>query len=70
MDLRLTLSWFLNFYNMKRKHTTTNKIPAEIFRKYDNPTIRKEVVMAAEQSSKRHLAQIDFDEFEGVLVTN
>ena len=27
-DLSLTLSGFLNFYNQKRKHTTTNKIPA------------------------------------------
>ena len=37
--LRLTLSGFLNFNNQKRKHTTTNKRPAEIFRKYDDPTI-------------------------------
>ena len=69
-DLRLTLSGFLNFYNQKRKHTTTNKIPAEIFRKYDDPTIRKEVVMATEQSRKRHLTQIDFEEGEIVLVTS
>ena len=58
--LRLTLSGFLiYFYSQKRKHTTTNKIPVEIFRKYDNSTIRKEVVMATEQSRKRHLTKID-----------
>ena len=60
----------MNFYNQKRKHTTINKIPAEIFRKYDDPTIRKEVVMATEQSRKRHLTQIDFEEGEEVLVTS
>ena len=59
----------MNFYNQKRKHTTTNKIPAEVFRKYDDPTIRKEVVMATEQSRKSHLTQIDFEEGE-VLVIN
>ena len=69
-DLRLKLSGFLNLYNQKRKHTTTNKIPAEIFRKYDDPTIRKEVVMAKKQSRKRHLTQIDFEEGEIVLVTS
>ena len=69
-DLRLTLSGFLNFYNQKRKHTTTNKIPAEIFRKYDDSTIRKEVVMATEQSRKRHLTQIDFEEGIEILITN
>ena len=70
MGLKINVIWFLNFYNQKRKHTTTNKIPAEIFRKYDDPTIRKEVVMATEQSRKRHLTQIDFEEGEIVLVTS
>ena len=60
----------MNFYNQKRKHTTINKIPAKIFRKYDDPTIRKEVVMATEQSRKRYLTKIDFEEGEEVLVTN
>ena len=43
-DLKLILSGFLNFYNQMRKHTT-NMIHAEIYRKYDDLTIRKEVVM-------------------------
>ena len=47
-----------------------NKIPTEVFRNYDDPTIRKEVVKATEQSRKRHLIQIDFEEGEEVLVTN
>ena len=65
------MTGFLNFYNQKRKHITTNKIPAEIFRKYDDPTIRKVVVMATEQSRKRHLTQIAFEwEGEEVSVTN
>ena len=67
--LKLRLSGFLNFYNQKKKHTTTNMIPAEIFRKYDNPTIRKEVVMATKQSCRRYLTHIDLEEGE-VLVTN
>ena len=37
-------------------------MPAELFRKYDDLAIRKEVVMATEQSCKRHLTQIDFEE--------
>ena len=64
------MSRFLNFYNQERKYITTNKLPAEIFRKYDDPTIPKEVVMATEQSHKRHLTQIDFEEGEEVLVIN
>ena len=60
----------MNFYNQKRKHTATNKISAEILRKYDDPTIRKEVMMATEQSHKRHLTQKDFEEGEEALVIN
>ena len=52
---------FLNFYNLRRKNITTNKIPTEIFSKYDDPTIRKEDMMATEQFRKRHLKQIDFE---------
>ena len=29
-ELELTVSGFLNFYNQKRKHTTTNKLHVEI----------------------------------------
>ena len=48
MGLKVNVYGFFNFYNQKIKHTTTNKIPAEIFRKYDDLTIRKEVVMVTE----------------------
>ena len=58
------MSRFLNFYNQKRKNTKTNKIPAEFFRKYDNPKIRKDVVMTTLQSRKKHLTRIDFEEEE------
>ena len=54
-DLRLTMYRFLNFYNLRRKNITTNKISAEIFSKYDDPTIRKEDMMATKQFRKRHL---------------
>ena len=40
--------FFFNFYNQKRKHITTDKIPADILRKYGDPTIRKDVVMATQ----------------------
>ena len=69
-DLRLTMYRFLNFYNLRRKNIIINKIPAEIFSKLDDPTIRKEDVMATEQFRKRHLKQIDFEEGEKVLLTN
>ena len=51
--LKIKIIWILNFYNQKRKHTITNKIPAEIFRKYGDPTISKEIVILAEQFRKR-----------------
>ena len=54
---------------IRRKHAWTNKIPVVIFKKYNDPTIKKEVVMATEQSRKRHLAHINFEE-EEALVTN
>ena len=46
----LKMSGFLNFYNQMIKHITMNMIPAEVFRKYDDPTNRKEVKMATVQS--------------------
>ena len=30
MGFKVDSVWVLNFHNQKRKHTTTNKIPAEI----------------------------------------
>ena len=46
MGFRLTVSGFSNFDNQKRNHTTNSKTPADDFRKYDDPTIRKETATA------------------------
>ena len=61
-------SWI--FIIWREKLTTTNKIPAEIFRKYDDLRKWKEVMMVIQQSHKKHLTQIDFEEVEEVLFTN
>ena len=60
----------MNFFNQKRRHATTNKIPDDIFRKFYGSTIRKNVVMANGQSSKRHITQFDIYEGVEVLITN
>ena len=70
IDLLLTVFKLFNFYNQKRKHNTTNRILSEVFRKYDDQTVHKEVVMATEQSRAKYLTQIYFEKREQVVVTN
>ena len=60
----------LEIVSIIRKYITTINIFVEDFRKYDDPTTLKEMVMAKEQSRKIHLNHKVSEERKEVSVIN
>ena len=52
-DLEMNLFNFLHYYNCKRDHTTTGKIPKYVLDNFNNEKIREIVMITTENSRKK-----------------
>ena len=61
---------FLHYYNCKREHTTTGKIPKYVLDNFNNEKLREIVMITSEKSRKKHLENSQYKVDEEVMITN
>ena len=62
----MNLFYFLHYYNCKREHTTTGKIPKYVLDNFNNEKIREIVLITIE----KHLENSQYKVDEDVMITN